>query len=67
MQSLRPHEALLGQNLHLTSMASRGSAVKNSPAIWELQEMWVQTLGWEDPWRRTWQPTPLFLQENPMD
>ena len=19
------------------------------------------TLGWEDPWRRTWQPTPVFL------
>ena len=22
---------------------------------------WVWSLGWEDPWRRTWQPTPVFL------
>ena len=32
--------------------------VKNPPIM---QEMWVQSLGWEDPWRRTWQPTPVFL------
>ena len=23
--------------------------------------MWIQSLGWEDPWRRKWQPTPVFL------
>ena len=23
--------------------------------------MWVQSLGLEDPWRRKWQPTPVFL------
>ena len=28
--------------------------VKNPPAM---QETWVQSLGWEDPWRRAWQPT----------
>ena len=27
--------------------------VKNPPAM---QETWVQSLGWEDPWRRAWQP-----------
>ena len=32
--------------------------VKNPPAM---QETWVQSLGWEDPWRRAWQPTPVFL------
>ena len=21
----------------------------------------MQSLGWEDPWRRKWQPTPVFL------
>ena len=26
-----------------------GSAVKNPPAVQEMQEMWVQSLGWEDP------------------
>ena len=33
-------------------------SVKNLPAM---QETWVQSLGWEDPWRREWQPTPVFL------
>ena len=33
--------------------------VKNHlPAV---QEMWVLSLGWEDPWRRAWQPTPVIL------
>ena len=26
-----------------------------------LQETWVRSLGWEDPWRREWQPTPVFF------
>ena len=30
-----------------------------------MQETWVQPLGWEDPWQRSWQPTPVFLLENP--
>ena len=32
--------------------------VKNLPAM---QETWVPSLGWEDPWRRAWQPTPISL------
>ena len=28
-----------------------------------MQEMWVQSLGQEDPWRRKWQPTSVFLPE----
>ena len=32
--------------------------VKNLPA---LQETSVQSLGWEDPQRREWLPTPIFL------
>ena len=35
--------------------------VKNPPAVQETEEMWVQSLGSEMPWRRTWQPTPVFL------
>ena len=27
----------------------------------ETQETGVQSLGREDPWRRKWQPTPVFL------
>ena len=26
-----------------------------------MQEMQVQSLGWEDPQRKKWQPTPIFL------
>ena len=32
--------------------------VKNLPAV---QETWVQPLGREDPWRREWLATPVFL------
>ena len=32
--------------------------VKNLPAMWETS---VPSLGWEDPWRRKWQHTPVFL------
>ena len=32
--------------------------VKNPPAM---QETWVWSLGWEDPWRKERLPTPVFL------
>ena len=32
--------------------------VKNSPAMWET---WVQSWAGKIPWRRKWQPTPVFL------
>ena len=32
--------------------------VKNLPAV---QETGVRSLGWEDPWRRKWQPIPVSL------
>ena len=35
-----------------------GQLVKNPPVM---RETWVQSLGWEDSWRRAWQPTPAFL------
>ena len=34
--------------------------VKSPPAM---QETWVQSLVWEDPLERAWQPTPVFLPE----
>ena len=34
--------------------------LKRLPAM---QETWVRSLGWEDPLRRKWQPTPVFLPE----
>ena len=32
--------------------------VKNLPAVWET---WVRSLVGKIPWRRAWQPTPVFL------
>ena len=32
--------------------------LKHLPAM---RETWVRFLGWEDPWRKKWQPTPVFL------
>ena len=36
--------------------------VKRLPAM---QETWIRSLGGEDPWRRQWQPTPVFLPGKP--
>ena len=38
-----------------------GSMVKNLPARQETQEMQVLLLDQKVPWRRNWQPTPVFL------
>ena len=35
--------------------------VKNLPTMQELQEMGVDPWVEKIPWRRTWQPTPVFL------
>ena len=35
--------------------------VKNLPAMWEIQEQWVQLLGQEDPLEKRMQPTPILL------
>ena len=36
----------------------QAQTVKNLPAMWET---WVWSLDQEDPWRREWLPTPVFL------
>ena len=30
-----------------------------------MQKTWVRALGWKIPWRRKWEPTPLFLPGKP--
>ena len=37
--------------------------VKNLPTMQETQEIQVRSLGQEEPWRRKWQLTPVFLPE----
>ena len=34
---------------------------KNTCAVQETQETWVQSLGQENPLKREWQPIPVFL------
>ena len=34
--------------------------VESVKSLTAMQETWVRCLGWEDPWRRKWQPTPIF-------
>ena len=46
------------QDLHCRSRASLvDQLVKNLPAMWKTR---VQSLGWEDPWRRERLPAPVF-------
>ena len=33
----------------------------------EATQTHVQSLGWEDPLEKKWQPTPVFLPGDPMD
>jgi len=49
---------LYSRTPYLASMVAQ--MVKNLP---DMQETWVRSLGWEDLWRREWQPTPVFLPE----
>ena len=55
-------EADRGWELHGFPRKSHASLVvqmvKNQPAM---QETWVRSPGWKIPWRRAWQPTPVFL------
>ena len=49
------------RNLRCSSLGfPSGSVVKNRPAKQETQ---VQSWGRKIPWRRKWQPTPVFLPE----
>ena len=42
----------------LAAASAVAQMVKRLSAI---QETWVRSLGWEDPWRRKWQPTSVFF------
>ena len=46
--------------LYLLVASLMAQMVKNLPAM---RETWIQSLGWKIPWRRAWQPTPVFLPE----
>ena len=35
--------------------------IKNPPAAQEMQKMWIRSHVKKIPWRRAWQPTPVFM------
>ena len=49
-----------GFSSHL-GQASLAQMVKNLPAMKEPQETWFNPWVGKIPWRRNWQPTPVFL------
>ena len=55
-----PHTFWMGSKNTRTSLVAK--TVKSLPAM---QQTRVQSLGREDPWRRAWQPTPVFLPGEP--
>ena len=44
-----------------TESKIRGSSSVGKASPCNVWETWVRFLGWEFPWRRKWQPTPVFL------
>ena len=46
----------------IRNSASLAQAVKKLLAM---RETWVQSLGWEDPLEKEWQPTAIFLPGEP--
>ena len=48
----------IGYPLHYSWASLVAQMVKNPPAMWET---WVRSLVGKVPWRRVWQPTPVFL------
>ena len=55
----------MNNQIHISKRASLvAQMVKNTPAM---QETWIQPLGWENPLRRAWQPTSVFLSGEPCE
>ena len=47
-----------GHPLQYSWVSLVAQMLKNLPTM---QETWVRSLGWEDPWEKTRQPTPVLL------
>ena len=52
---------LFSYKLQMWRASQVALVAKNLPANSGRHETWVLFLGWEDPWRRKWQPPPVFL------
>ena len=56
----RHHLIIISFPFAIAFTSSVTSAVKNLPTMWELQEMWVWSLGWEDPLEEGTATTPVL-------
>ena len=54
----RSPEEGIGYPLQYSWASLVAQQVKNPPAMWET---WVQSLHWDNPLERAWQPTPVFF------
>ena len=52
---------------HIHMGFSSDSAVKNPPAVQEMQGTWIDPWVGTIPWRSTWQPTPVFSPGESID
>ena len=54
----QPRQHIKKQRHYFARASLVAEMVKCLSAMWETQ---VRSLGREDPWRRKWQPTPIFV------
>ena len=53
-----PIKCTLSLHLVILKTSLVAQTVKRLSTMWET---WLRSLGWEVPWRRKWQPTPVLL------
>ena len=52
---------LNGEDIKITIITEISLVAQTLKRLPAMRETWVQSLGQEIPWRRKWQPTPVFL------
>ena len=53
-----PHSLRIREGWFSIGASLVAQMVKNLPTMWET---WVQSLHWDNPLERAWQPTPVFF------
>ena len=60
-QSTIPHLLQPCKKLWLSGEKVSSLVAQMAQCLPAMQETWVRSLDWKDPWRRKWQPTPISL------
>ena len=56
-----PRNYLIKQLSRIRGAKGASSVAQTVNNLPEMQEIWIQSLGGEIPWRKKWPPTPVFL------